>query len=44
MRPGVKFHPIAPVNGREMDIDDWRNTMECMMAAGAQRPPVWKTS
>ena len=23
LRPGVKFHNIAPVNGREMNIDDW---------------------
>jgi peptide/nickel transport system substrate-binding protein len=28
LRPGVKWHPIAPVNGREMDIDDWRVSYE----------------
>ena len=33
MRPNVKFHPIAPVNGRAMDIDDWRVTMERTMAS-----------
>ncbi len=33
MRPNVKFHPIAPVNGRTMEIDDWRITMERTMAS-----------
>jgi peptide/nickel transport system substrate-binding protein len=28
LRPNVKFHPIAPVNGRVMDIDDWRTTYQ----------------
>ena len=28
LRPSVKFHNIAPVNGRTMDIDDWRVSYE----------------
>jgi peptide/nickel transport system substrate-binding protein len=28
MRQGVKFHPVAPVNGRVMDIDDWKVSMD----------------
>jgi ABC-type transport system substrate-binding protein len=40
LRRGVKFHPIAPVNGREMNIDDWKTTMEYMSKAGLNAP-VW---
>jgi len=40
LRRGVKFHPIAPVNAREMDIDDWRTTMDYFMAVGANRA-IW---
>lgn len=28
LRPGVKFHRKAPVNGREMNIDDWRTSVQ----------------
>ena len=37
LRQGVKFHPIAPVNGRVMDIDDWRTTFERFLAIGTNR-------
>jgi ABC-type transport system substrate-binding protein len=40
LRQGVQFHPIAPVNGREMNIDDWRTTMDYMMSVGSNAP-VW---
>ncbi|HXH22120.1 MAG TPA: ABC transporter substrate-binding protein [Dehalococcoidia bacterium] len=33
MRPNVKFHPIAPVNGRVMDIDDWKVSYERALAS-----------
>ncbi|MPZ49006.1 MAG: hypothetical protein GEU75_06805 [Dehalococcoidia bacterium] len=28
LRPGVKFHNVAPVNGRVMDIEDWKTSQE----------------
>ncbi len=28
MRQNVKWHPVAPVNGRVMDMDDWKVTMD----------------
>lgn len=28
MRPNVKWHNIAPVNGRTMDVEDWKVTYE----------------
>ena len=37
MRQGVKFHNIAPVNGRVMDIDDWRTTDERFRASSQYR-------
>jgi ABC-type transport system substrate-binding protein len=37
MRQGVKWHPIAPVNGRVMDIDDWRTSHERHMVSGPHR-------
>jgi peptide/nickel transport system substrate-binding protein len=37
MRQNVKFHPIAPVNGRVMDIDDWKTSFDRFMAVSAQR-------
>jgi peptide/nickel transport system substrate-binding protein len=40
IRQGVKFHPIAPVNGRVMDIDDWKTTIERFMALGTNRLPL----
>ena len=32
MRPNVKFHNIAPVNGRTMDIEDWRQSLSRFLA------------
>jgi ABC-type transport system substrate-binding protein len=37
MRPGVKFHPVAPVNGRTMDIEDWKATLERFLELSPQR-------
>jgi peptide/nickel transport system substrate-binding protein len=40
MRQGVKFHPVAPVNGRVMDMTDWKTTLERFLALSAQREPL----
>ncbi len=32
LRQNVKFHPIAPVSGRVMEIDDWKVTLDRTMA------------
>ena len=32
MRSGVRFHDIPPVNGRVMDIEDWRLSLERFLA------------
>jgi ABC-type transport system substrate-binding protein len=37
LRPNVKWQPVAPVNGRVMDMDDWKTTHERFMALSAQR-------
>ena len=37
MRQGVKFQNIAPVNGRVMDIDDWKTSHERHIATGVYR-------
>ncbi|MPZ47906.1 MAG: hypothetical protein GEU75_01080 [Dehalococcoidia bacterium] len=37
LRQGVKWHPIAPVNGRVMDMDDWRTSAERFLAISPQR-------
>ena len=37
LRPGVKFQNVDPVNGREMDIDDWKTSDERFLAEGFQR-------
>lgn len=37
LRRGVKFQNIPPVNGREMDIEDWRASHERFMAEGYYR-------
>ena len=34
LRPNVKFQNKAPVNGRVMDIEDWKATYERMVAMG----------
>jgi ABC-type transport system substrate-binding protein len=36
LRPGVKFHNVPPVNGRVMDMDDWRLSYEMYTSPGAQ--------
>jgi ABC-type transport system substrate-binding protein len=35
MRQGVKWHPVAPTNGRVMDMEDWRTCHEKHMAVGS---------
>jgi peptide/nickel transport system substrate-binding protein len=37
LRQGVKFHNIAPVNGRVMDMDDWKSSHERHLAIGNYR-------
>lgn len=37
LRRGVKFQNLPPVNGREMDIEDWRASHERFMAEGYYR-------
>jgi ABC-type transport system substrate-binding protein len=37
MRPNVKFHPVAPTNGRVMDMDDWKTSIERFLAISPQR-------
>ena len=38
MRHGVKFHSTAPVNGREMNMDDWRSSLARYVAVGSNSP------
>jgi peptide/nickel transport system substrate-binding protein len=40
MRQGVKFHPVAPVNGRVMDIDDWRTSHNRWFATSEYRSQI----
>jgi peptide/nickel transport system substrate-binding protein len=37
LRPNVKFHNLPPVNGRVMDMDDWKTTLERFLAMSNQR-------
>jgi peptide/nickel transport system substrate-binding protein len=37
MRPNVRFHDLAPVNGRVMDIDDWKTSHERHITTGTYR-------
>ena len=37
MRPGIKWHNIAPVNGRDVDVDDVLFTWKRFSSVGAQR-------
>lgn len=37
LRPNVKFHPVSPVNGRVMDMEDWRTTLERFLELSPQR-------
>ena len=39
LRQGVKFHNIAPVNGRVMDIEDWKEQDERYLATIAGTLP-----
>jgi peptide/nickel transport system substrate-binding protein len=41
LRKGVKFHPMAPVNGREMTIDDWRTSQD-RFSQVHPNSPNWK--
>jgi peptide/nickel transport system substrate-binding protein len=40
LRSGVKWHNVPPVNGRVMDIDDWKTSMEHFLALSPQRVPM----
>ena len=33
LRPNVKFHNVPPVNGRAMDVEDWKTSWERYMAS-----------
>jgi ABC-type transport system substrate-binding protein len=37
MRQGVKWHPIPPVNGRVMDIEDWKTTIDRFLEVSPYR-------
>src|SRR5687768_2794866 len=37
LRPGVKFHQVAPVHGRVMDMEDWKTTLDRFLAISPQR-------
>ena len=37
MRPNIRFHDIAPVNGRVTDMDDWKTSHDRHMATGTYR-------
>jgi peptide/nickel transport system substrate-binding protein len=37
LRPNVKFHNIPPVNGRVMDVDDWKTSHERQQQVGSYR-------
>jgi peptide/nickel transport system substrate-binding protein len=37
MRPNVRFHNAPPVNGRVLDIDDWRLSLERFLAQSPYR-------
>lgn len=40
MRPGVTWHPIAPVNGRPLDVDDVLFSWERFSTIGTQRSGI----
>jgi peptide/nickel transport system substrate-binding protein len=40
LRQGVKFHPVPPVNGRVMDIDDWKTSLDRFLAVGFYRSDI----
>jgi peptide/nickel transport system substrate-binding protein len=37
LRPGVRWHDVAPVSGREMDMEDWRTSMERFFTSSPER-------
>ena len=37
LRQNVKWHPVAPVNGRVMDMEDWKSSLEKFLAVSPQR-------
>jgi peptide/nickel transport system substrate-binding protein len=37
LRQGVKFHDLPPVNGRVMDLDDWRTSHDRHLEVGVYR-------
>jgi peptide/nickel transport system substrate-binding protein len=37
LRQGIRFHNLAPVNGRTMDIDDWHTSMDRYLALNSYR-------
>jgi peptide/nickel transport system substrate-binding protein len=43
LRPNVKWHPVAPVNGRTMDLDDWKTSVERFLSTSPQRVPLTDT-
>lgn len=43
LRKGMKFHNIAPVNGREMDIEDWKTSFERFLDGGVYSAPLAET-
>ena len=40
LRQNVKWHPVAPVNGRVMDMDDVKTSLERFLASSPQRVPL----
>ncbi|MPZ47912.1 MAG: hypothetical protein GEU75_01110 [Dehalococcoidia bacterium] len=43
LRQGVKWHPIPPVNGRVMDMEDWKTSQEKFLKVGNQRVALAST-
>jgi peptide/nickel transport system substrate-binding protein len=44
MRPNVKFHNVAPVNGRVMTMDDWRSTINAFTEKVVSASNGWRWS
>ncbi len=43
LRPNVKFHNVAPVNGRVMDIDDWKTSFDRFVASSPFKANITET-